>query len=85
MEVSDDKVGIMDVNIDRDGGHEDSAQPPHNKQRDKRNAVKHDRIVLQPPPPHRADPVKDLNGRGQGNHHRGDHKRHAESRVHANW
>src|SRR5207248_3198812 len=64
MKMGDDKVGVMDEDIHRRGGHEDAAETADDEQGHEGEREQHRGGVLDVSVPKRAQPVEYLDGGG---------------------
>src|SRR5271170_2864873 len=62
MDVRDDEVGVVNEEVDRSGGHVNSAETADNKHRDKRQSETHGGGVANGSAPDRTHPVKRFDG-----------------------
>ncbi len=83
VKVGDDEVGVVDVDVDGDGGHEDATESTDDELRDECDAVECDGVEADLAAPDGANPVEGLDSRRECDHDGGGHEGHAECGVHA--
>src|SRR6185436_17092496 len=70
MKMSNDKIGISQLPVERGGGHHDACQSGNQELSQESDAEEHRSSEANLPAPHGADPVEDFDPGGHANEHR---------------
>ena len=83
MEVRNNVVGVVQLNVNRRNGKNDSGEPPNGEDHNETNSKEHRGLEGHGPTPHGCKPVKDLHARWHCNKHGGVHKEQLAGKWHA--
>ena len=83
MKVRDDEIRQAKLPIEGRRGQHDAGETGNQELEEKPDAEQHRRLELNSPAPHGAEPIEDLDSRGNTDDHRGDGEKAVGVRVHS--